>query len=278
VAHTTFLRAPEALEPGEHACLVYDNDQLRDSALLTFLGHGLDRGERVVYLARTPDDPLASALSSRARDGQFEVVASEDCYLHEGTFAPDRALAGFRAVLDDAAARGFATVRTAGGPPPRVTANGASRELSAYERRAGSLFADGRLVSLCAYDTRIVPPVSLLGILDAHPIVLYALDDDGRIAVAGANGNSLAPSGWLDLTTLGSLTGPLARAIASGEDVSIDLGAVEFVDVSCLRLFVEAARELAARRRRLMLARVPKPVPGMLKLLGFDEQEGLVLQ
>jgi ABC-type transporter Mla MlaB component len=278
VAHPTFLRAPEALEPGEHACLVYDDDALRDNALLTFLGEGLDRGERVVYLAQTPDDPLAAELSKRAGEGQFEVVASEDCYLYDGAFDPDRALAGFRAVLDDAAARGFATVRTAGGPPPVVTANGASSELPAYERRAGSLFAGGRLVSICTYDLRIVPPVSMLRILDAHPIVLYALADDGRIVVGGAGGSSLAPSGWLDVTTLGSLTGPLARAVASGEDVSVDLGRVEFVDVSCLRLFAEAARELAARRRRLVLARVPEPVPAMLRLLGFDEEEGLVLQ
>lgn len=278
MAHTTFLRAPEALEPGEHACLVYDDDERRDRALLTFLGRGLDRGERVIYLARTTEDPLAAELSARGCEGQFEVLASEDCYLYEGTFAPDRALAGFRTVLDDAAARGFATVRTAGGPPPAVTANGASSELPAYERRADSLFAGGRLVSICTYDTRVVPPVALLGILDAHPIVMYALAEDGRVDVAGANGNSLAPSGWLDLTTLGSLTGPLARAIASGEDVAVDLGRVEFVDVSCLRLFAEAARELAARRRRLVLTRAPEPVPGMLKLLGFDEQEGLVLQ
>jgi anti-anti-sigma factor len=278
VVETRFLRAPEALEPGEHACLVYDDDARRDSALLTFLGHGLDRGERVVYLARTPDDPLAAELSNRARDGQFEVVASEDCYLREGMFDPDRVLAGFRAVLDDAAARGFAIVRTAGGPPPGMTANGASRELPAYERRAGSLFAGGRLVSICTYDARIIPPVSLLRILDAHPIVLYALADDGLIDVGGAGGSSLTPSGWLDLTTLGSLTGPLARAVASGEDVSVDLERVEFVDVSCLRLFVEAARELAARRRRLVLVRAREPVPGMLRLLGFDKQEGLVLQ
>lgn len=278
VGQTTFLRAPEALEPGEHACLVYDDDERRDSALLTFLGQGLDRGERVVYLARTADDPLAAELSSRAREGQLEVLPSEDCYLYEGTFAPERALAGFRTVLDDAAARGFATVRTAGGPPPAVTKNGASSDLPAYERGAGSLFAGGRLVSICTYDTRILPSASLLGILDAHPIVMYALADDGRVEVSGAAGNSLAPSGWLDVTTLGSLTGPLARAIASGEDVLVDLGRVEFVDVSCLRLFAEAARELAARQQRLVLVSAPEPLPEMLKLLGFDEQEGLVLQ
>lgn len=156
--------------------------------------------------------------------------------------------------------------------------NGASSELPAYERRASSLFAGGRLVSICAYDARLVPPVSLLRILDAHPVVLYALADDGRLGAGGTGDSSLAPSGWLDLTTLGSLTGPLARAVASGEDVSIDLGLVEFVDVSCLRLFAEAARELASRQRRLVLARAPEHVPGMLHLLGFDRQEGLVLQ
>jgi anti-anti-sigma factor len=107
---------------------------------------------------------------------------------------------------------------------------------------------------------------------------MYALADDGRIEVSGANGNSLAPSGWLDLTTIGSLAGPLARAIASGEDVWVDLKHVDFVDVACLRLLVEAARELASRRRRLVLASAPEPVQGMLRLLGFDEQEGLVLR
>jgi anti-anti-sigma regulatory factor len=278
VAHSSFLRAPEALEAGEHACLVYDDDARRDSALLSFLGRGIDGGERVLYLARTPEDPLGATLSSRAGEGQFDAVTSEDAYLHEGRFDAERALAGFRAVLDDAAAHGFTTVRTAGGPPPGVMRNGASSELPAYERRASSLFADGRLVSICAYDARLVPPGSLLRILDAHPVVLYALADDGRVDVGGAGGSSLAPSGWLDLTTLGSLTGPLARAVASGEDVSVDLGLVEFVDVSCLRLFAEAARVLATGKRRLVLRRAPEHVPGMLRLLGFDQEEGLVLQ
>lgn len=88
MAHTTFLRAPEGLEPGEHACLVYDDDARRDAALLTFLGEGLDRGERVLYLARTPDDPLATELSARARDGQFEAVTSEDAYCRRGRSTP----------------------------------------------------------------------------------------------------------------------------------------------------------------------------------------------
>jgi hypothetical protein len=33
----TFLREVEGLRPGEHACLVYDDDERRDRALMAFL-------------------------------------------------------------------------------------------------------------------------------------------------------------------------------------------------------------------------------------------------
>lgn len=272
----TFLRDAAGLQPGEHACLVYDDDRRRDDAVLAFLLQGLDRRERVVYLARAPHDPVALALRTHGADGQVQVLESVDCYLTDGDFDPDRALAGFEAALAEAAASGYEVVRSAGGPPPAVTDNGRSRELPAYERRARSLFDGRRLVSLCSYDARRVPPVSLLGIIEAHPVVLYALGGDGRLAVR-SDGAELAAAGWLDATTLGVLVAPLGAAVHLGVDVSVDLGDVDFVDVSGLRLLADAARELHARGRRLLVSHAPAPVPTMLSLLGLSETEGLVL-
>jgi anti-anti-sigma factor len=166
-------------------------------------------------------------------------------------------------------------VRSAGGPPPAVTENGSSHLLPAYERRAEALFADGRLVSVCTYDARRVAATALLGVVDAHPLVLYALDGNERLEVRVTDETSLAPAGWIDVTTLGSLTEPLARAIRFGEDVVVDLRDIDFVDVAGLRLFVEAARELHARGRRLRLTHLPGPVPTMIALLGYDEEPGL---
>lgn len=271
----TFLRPVEGLSPGDHACLVYDDERRRDRMLLAFLAQGLDRGDRVVYIAREPHDPVASELSRQGEGGQVSVVTAEDCYLHDGAFDAERALEGFRSVLAEAAARGFSTVRSAGGPPPAVTQNGSSHLLPAYERRAHALFADGRLVSVCAYDARRVAATALLGVVDAHPLVLYALDGNERLEVRVTSETSLAPAGWIDVTTLGSLTEPLARAIGYGDDVVVDLRDVDFVDVAGLRLLVEAARELDARGRRLRLTHLPGPVPTMIALLGYDEEPGL---
>jgi anti-anti-sigma factor len=275
---TSFLQPLEGLQPGDHACLVYDSDDRRDEALLTFLGAGLARGERVVYLAHGPDDLVAVELERRSAPGQAAVVPSDACYLFEGAFDPERAIAGFEQTLADAGALGYSTLRTAGGPPPAVTDNGSSDLLPRYERKAARLFDDGRLVSLCAYDRRRVPRAALLAIIDAHPIVHYALGGAEGLEVSPAGAGSLALSGWLDLTTLGALTEPLARAVLAGGDVVVDLGSVDFVDVACLRLFAEAAQELHARSRRLILRNAAPPVPDVLSLLGLHPEDGLVLQ
>jgi anti-anti-sigma factor len=272
----TFLRRVEGLEPGDHACLVYDDEGRRDHALLSFLTRGIGRGDRVLYLARAPDDPIVAALSRSASPEQFAALFADDCYLHEGTFDVQRVLDGFRRVLDEAAALGFSTIRTAGGPPAIVTDNGSSGLLPGYERQAGALFRDGKLVSVCTYDARRVPPAALLGIVDAHPIVLYGLGPDARLEVRLVSACSLALAGWVDLTTLGSLTRPLAGAVASGGDVLVDLRDVDFVDVAGLRLLAEAARELRARGWKLTLEHAPDPVPAMVQLLGYEEQ-GLML-
>jgi anti-anti-sigma factor len=122
---------------------------------------------------------------------------------------------------------------------------------------------------------RRLPPVALLAVMDAHPVVLYALASDGNLDVR-ADG-TLAPAGWLDVTSLGTLVGPLGAAVRRGDDVAIDLGDVDFVDVTGLRLLADAARELHARGRRLVVSHVPPPVPAMLSLLGLEKSEGLVV-
>lgn len=111
----TLLRPVDNLAPGEHACLVYDSDERREEALLRFLEDGLDRGERLVYLARDGDDPVAHELRNRAATNQVAVLPAEDCYLFDGAFDAARALEGFEEALNETALLGFPALRTAGG-------------------------------------------------------------------------------------------------------------------------------------------------------------------
>ena len=256
---------------------MYDSEKRRDATVLKFLGSGLARGERVIYLARSDDDPVTRELGTRGERGQVTVMPAEACYLVDGSFEPNGALTGFEEALVETSALGFPALRTAGGPPPSVTENGASHLLPGYERNAASLFADGRLVSLCSYDARRVSPGALLGIIDAHPVVIYALGEDERLEVR-TDGTRLELSGWLDATTLGALIEPLGRALHGDEDVTVDLGDLAFVDIVALRLFAEAARELHDGSHTLTLIDLPEPAERVVEMLGLAEQEGLLLR
>jgi ABC-type transporter Mla MlaB component len=274
-----YLRDPDGLEPGDHACLLYDSVERRDETVYRFLRRGVERGERVVYIRGEDDDhSIPSRLAAGARPGQFACLDSCDCYLRDGAFDAAFAYEGIRRTLADATADGFSVLRSAGGPPLAVTSNGGGHDVPHYERRVADLFAGGRFVAICAYDVRRTSAATLFGVVDAHPIVLYAIEGDERLRVDVVGDDVLRPVGWLDVTTLGAFVAPVAAVVDRGEDATLDLGGVEFVDVAALRLLAEAGRALVARGRALTLTRVPPSVPTMLDLLGYGPADGLVLE
>ena len=274
----TFMRGVAELAPGDHVCLVYDDERRRDELLLSFLDAGVQRGERVIYLADGADTRIGPQLAAAAAPGQVTVVPSWDEYVCGDTLDFARAYDAWQAAVAETQAQGFPVLRAAGEPPEIATRNGHRHELCDYERRANELFADKNFVAICVYDTRKTHPAALLGVLDAHPIVLFALQPSSRLRVEKSGVASLALSGWLDVTTLGSLVDALGVAVGGGSDVVVDLAGLDFVDIAGLRLFVEAARRLHERKRTLLLKAAPDWVPSVLGILGYAHREGLVLQ
>lgn len=272
----SFLRSIRELAPGDHACLVYDSPARRDELLLEYFEEGIRRGEAVVFIDSGDGGSIASELERRAAPGQLTLLPAAEAFFREGTFDPNAVLADWHALLDDALARGFASIRAAGGPPFAVTCNGHSHELSHYERRAADLFLGGAFGAMCTYGVRETVPGALVGIVDAHPVVLYAVEDDDRLGVE-STGSHIAPRGWIDLTTLGKLVAPLSAAMAIGGDVEVDLRDVDFVDVAGWRLFDEAAGMLLGRGRKLTIRSAPEWAPKVLRLLGYGADNGLVL-
>lgn len=134
------------------------------------------------------------------------------------------------------------------------------------------------MAAVCAYDVRTTDPQGLLGIIEAHPVVLFAVGGNPRLRIDVAGPARIALRGWLDLTTLGSLVGPLSAAAAATADVSVDLAKIDFVDVAGVRLFVEAADLLHERDGELTLLSPPAWLPTVLGMLGYADREGLVLR
>ena len=76
--------------------------------------------------------------------------------------------------------------------------------------------------------------------------------------------------GELDLVTAHHARDGLRRAQVTGRPVICDLGDVQFVDVSGLRVLLDATAHATLTSSRLTIANCPPIVPRMLELLGLD--------
>jgi len=268
-----FMRAVTALEPGDHACLVYDDDARRDAVLRQFVLEGLARGQRVLCCPPTE----TSAVDDLQADGLAQFDA-HDVYTDAGTFSVDYALGRWRTTLDELVAEGVEGLRAAGGPPASVTTADNAHALTDYERRVTELITEHGVVAVCVYDVRTTDPRTLLGVVDAHPTVLYAVQGDPRLVVEVREPQSLDLRGSIETATIGTLVGPLMEAIADERDVELDLRDVDFIDLAGLRLLVEAAALLAGDERKLVLVGSPSWLSPILEMAELDTREGLVLQ
>lgn len=274
----TYLRPVSALGPGDHACLLYDDERRRDEVLLSYLDGGVANDEQMLYVPDGEPGRVAAELSRRAPVAQLRISSSAETYLPDGAFEPDRMLGMLRQAVAESRAGGYSGLRAAGEPPRSLTSNGSARALLDYERRVNALFAQGHMTGICVYDTRATEPGALLAIAAAHPVVIYAVRRDPRLRIHAEGVDRLALSGKLELATIGGLVGPLRDAVATGNDVEIDLADVVFIDVAGLRLLLEAAALLDERERKLTVASAPDWMPPILKMLDYDDPKGLVLQ
>ena len=96
--------------------------------LTPFLRQGLERGEKVVYIA---DAYTAETILDYLRDdrldvepylarGQLVILTRDESYLREGVFDPDGMIALLRAETDQTLAEGYSALRVSGEmiPPP----------------------------------------------------------------------------------------------------------------------------------------------------------------
>jgi hypothetical protein len=168
-----------ALQPGDHLCFPYDDEDEKRSTLLSFVREGLARGERCLFIGTPAEqtdllaalDAAGVAAEAELARGALVVATHRETYLRTGLFDADDTLALIDGLIDRALADGFAGLRATGGTSSPVP-DDVWAEVVRYEARVNELVARRPFVGLCRYHGAHVSPARVQDVLRTHPLAL----------------------------------------------------------------------------------------------------------
>ena len=180
------------LRPGDHGAFIYETEAEHRAVLTAFLRQGLERGEKVVYIAETHEvEPLLDSLREDGVDpdpylarGQLVFLAAQDVYLEGGSFDPQRTIARLEDLAREALAEGYTALRVTGEMAWALRGAPGSERLLEYEARLDDFFRQGTCVALCQYDRRRFDCKTLLQMVRVHPLVAFGEEVHVRTTLA----------------------------------------------------------------------------------------------
>jgi PAS domain S-box-containing protein len=170
----------KGLEPGDHLCFIYETEEEHRAVLTSFLRQGLERDERVLYVADAHTLETITAylrgagldVESHLNRGQLVVLTANDSYLRRGTFDPDAMIALMRSETKRALSDGYSALRVTGEMTWALHGLSGSDRLIEYEAKLNSFFPGSRCLTVCQYDRRRFEPKVLLDVLRTHSIAI----------------------------------------------------------------------------------------------------------
>ena len=169
----------QELTPGQHLCFFYETEEEHRAALKIFLHQGLERREKVLYIADA-HDPAAILgylhnegldAASYVASGQLSILAPAETYLQGGTFDPERMIARLQAETEQALREGYTALRISGEMTWALRKLPGSERLVEYEAKLNASWPD-KCLGMCQYDRRRFPADILLDMLRTHPLVV----------------------------------------------------------------------------------------------------------
>ncbi len=172
------------LQPGEHVCYIYETEKEHKALLTPFLRQGLERGEKVVYIA---DTHTAKTIQDYLRDdglkvkpylttGQLSIRGASEVYTRGGVFDPDAMIALLRAEIERALSEGHSALRVTGEMSWVLRGLPGSERLIEYENKLNTFFPGTRCLGLCQYDRQRFGAELLLDVVVAHPTVVLGAE------------------------------------------------------------------------------------------------------
>ncbi|UCF78163.1 MAG: MEDS domain-containing protein [Candidatus Eiseniibacteriota bacterium] len=178
------LTSLDEAKPGDHAAFLYRTEAEHRSVMTRFLRDGLERGQKVVYVADAhgPEEILGYFSGTRfevkphVQCGQLVILGAEDVYLRDGVFDPHGMLTLIQEEVEQAVARGFTALRVTGEMSWALQEPPGCERLIEYEAKLCEFCEDSRLLALCQYEQNSFSSELLLDVLHTHRLVVLGAD------------------------------------------------------------------------------------------------------
>jgi signal transduction histidine kinase len=164
----------------EHIALLYNSNDERLDASLSFLQLGLENGERCLYIANdvSRDEIVGglAALGGRPEaaisDGQLSILPADDIYT-SGTFDPEEMVAALVEMVEESASAGYDGLRVTGEIPWHDHDGTDFSDVMEYERKFDAMVPEFDFAALCQYDLRTLSDTEALDLIHVHPKLIY---------------------------------------------------------------------------------------------------------
>jgi len=258
---------------GDHVCWTVDDDATRMTAIAGFVRAGLNAGQRVIYCGDEPEAVLAGlerhGVGARAalEQGLLRATTAEAAYLTGGVFDPELTMALWRATIDRARSEGCPGIRVVGDMTWASRRVPGAERLPWYEAQVNSVFMEGFVAGVCAYDRRRFDPLALRRLGWAHPgSAATRLPFEPASALRARRVRDpygLRLAGEVDLSNRDALRAVIEHLYDEQPAATVDVHDLTFADTAASRILVDAAA-----RGTLRLVGVSTPLRRLLDFHG----------
>ena len=197
---------------GDHLCFFYETEEEHLTVLTSFLRHGLEHGEKVIYLLEHHvPETILKYLENEGfypepylAQGQLFFRSAREIFLRQGRFEPEPLLSLWQQEVEKALAEGFRGLRVTGEMTWALQPVAGVDRLIEYESRLNDVPGAENFLALCQYDRRRFDSLLLMEVLAAHERIvigtevldnIYYLPFKGWSDKAGA---AARLEGWLN--------------------------------------------------------------------------------
>jgi anti-anti-sigma regulatory factor len=242
----------------DHACLTFGEPEELFDLTAAFVRDGLAGGLKVVWLSDAGPGRATTELARRGiaaepalASGQMAATEYEGRLLSGQAFSADQALGWLGGQMAAYRDEGFPGLRVAVDMSWALRPVAGVEELPQFEEGIAAAVTGTAVSVLCQYDRERFDPVTLASVAAFHTrsVVSATYHADAVLRIC----RQYAPpgirlAGELDRRHDEPLALALAEAIRLAGDITVNMARLVFIDASCARMILDAARGVAGSR------------------------------